>query len=82
MLLIDEALLEEEERELNRILRYLRKIADREKCSIEIGINYVNPEDLFPVVSLSDRHTCYPDIVGSGYWHKVINREGIFREKV
>lgn len=82
MLLCDGAVLEEEEREINKILRYLGKIADREKCSIDIGINYTNPEDPFPVVSLSDRHTCYPDIVGSGYWHKVVNREGIYREKV
>lgn len=81
MLLCDEAILEEEEREINKILRYLRKIADREKCSISVGINYTDPEAPFPVVTLSD-DMCFPDIVGSGYWHKVINREGIFSEKV
>lgn len=82
MLLIDEAVLEEEERDLNKMLNYLLKIAKREECSINIGINYTNPADPFPVVSLSDRHTCYPDVVGSGYWTKVINREGIYGEKV
>ena len=74
MLLCDEALLEEEERELNRILRYLRKIADREKCSINVGINYVNPEDPFSVVTLSNMY--FPDIDGKGYWMKLLKKEG------
>ena len=81
MLLIDEAVLEEEERDLNKMLNYLLKIAKREKCSISVGINYTDPEAPFPVVTLSDS-MCFPDIVGSGYWTKVINREGIYGEKV
>lgn len=76
MLLIDEAVLEEEEQDLNKMMSYLLKIANREKCSISIGINAYSPQDPFPEVMVSGRHICFPDMEGKGYWAKILNKEG------